>query len=148
MFARIDANSVAIDSLHTQVPEGEARRLNDAELVARGLERYTAEQPRLRDSLLLPDFDRPRDITYPPRQDFSAMAALQAEGLMKMLAQRDALSCHAGWHAAKQLEDEQRRAEFAQREEQLAAEKAASKRAYEQALLDQDRRRRGLANGG
>ena len=67
LFARIDANSVAIDSLHTQVPEGEARRLNDAELVARGLERYTAEQPRLRDSLLLPDFDRPRDVTYPPR---------------------------------------------------------------------------------
>ena len=77
------------------------------------------------------------------------MAALQAEGLMKMLAQRDALSCHAGWHSAKQLEDAEKRAEFAKREEQLAAEKAASKRAYERSLLlDADRRRRGIIGNG
>lgn len=148
LFARIDQNTAAISDLHGKAPEGEARRLDEAELVSRGLERYTAEQPRLRDSLLLPDFNRPRDVVYPPRQDFSVMAALSAQALTQALAQKYAVTCNADWWQAKQLEDEQQRAEFAQREEAIAAEKAAQKRAYEQSLLDQDRRRQGFRNGG
>jgi hypothetical protein len=147
LFARIDQNTATIDHLHAKVPAGENRRLNDAELVARNLDRYTAEQPRLRDSLCLPDFARPRDVVYPPRFDFGAMAALQSQAILQQLAQKDVLMCGRDWWAAKKLQDEEQRAEFAKREEQIAAEKAAAKRAYGQALLDQDRRRRGLANG-
>lgn len=144
LFGRVDQNTATIDHMNGKSPPGESRRLVDAELKSRGLNRYTAEQPRLRDSLLLPDFNRPRDVVYPPRFDFSAMAALQAEGLLARIAARDALSCHAGWHGAKALEDEEKRAEAAKRQAQLAQEAAEKKRAFDQAVLAADRRRRGI----
>lgn len=147
LFGRIDANTAGINSLHSQAPDSEPRRLIDAELAARGLTHYTAEQPRLRDSLLLPDFTRPH-VTYPPKYDFSAQAALSAQGLLQALAQKHALTCNADWWQAKQLQDEQQRAEFAAREQQLAGEKAESKQRYEQAVQEADRRRQGFLNGG
>lgn len=146
LYARIDANTAAIGNLHARAPRDECRRLSDAELAARGLQSYTAEQPRLRDNLKLPDFDRPRDIVFPPPPPLN-LYFVAAEGALTAMAAKYALSCGPDWAAAKAIEDEQKRAEIAKREDALAAEAAEQKRAYFQHLLDEDRRRRGLANG-
>lgn len=144
LFGRIDENTKAIDALHLRAPSGEPRRLSDAEQAARGIDRYTASQPRLRDRLQLPDPDRPSELAFPPQIDFNAMAAAAMRQSQLALAQKFALSHSADWAAARELEDAQKKSDMDEREAALAAEATEQKRAYEQHLQQLDRRRRGL----
>lgn len=150
LFARIDVNTAMIRNLNARAPSvrwGDKQRcLIDAELKARNLDRYSAAQPPLRDKLKLPDWTEPAAIAFPV-QVINQMYAASAGALAAMNA-KFAVTCNADWAAAKAIENEQRRAEHAEREAKLAAEEAAKKAKYEQSLLAADRRKQRGLNGG
>ena len=93
LFSRIDENTGAISDLHGEAPRGEWRRLVDAELVSRNLDRYTAEQPPLRDNLKLPRFDRPTDIAYPVPPSLNPYATVMLDHIAR--SRPNLLACMA-----------------------------------------------------
>lgn len=145
LFARIDQNTAAISDLHGKAFAGEERRLADAEQMARNVAAYTAEQPRLRENLRLPDWERPRDIAYPAPPAVNPYAA-HMQTIIAEIARKEALTSGPNWHEAKKLEDEATRAEIAKREAELAAQAAEAKRHFERQVQADDRRRRGLVD--
>lgn len=140
LFARIDENAAAISALHGQAPRGEPLRLfEDAELVARGLESYSAAQPRLRDNLKLPNWSQPFEIFYPIPAPLNSFAVVM---LNHMPAVDAKYAFGADWAAAQKIKDEQTKAEFAKRAALEAEQAASSKREYERAVVEQDRKAR------
>ena len=113
LFARIDENAAAISALHGQAPRGEPLRLfEDAELVARGLESYSAAQLRLSDNLKLPNWSQPFEIFYPIPAPLNSFAVVM---LNHMPAVDAKYAFGADWAAAQKIKDEQTKAEFAKR---------------------------------
>lgn len=143
LFARIDENKADIEHLHGYAPRGESRRLVDAELGARGLESYSAAQPRLRDNLKLPRFDRPIDVAFPEPPPLNPYAEVMLAHVRAVEAKQVGMF-GPDWHEARKLVDEQRRLEIAARDAELARQAEREKQQYHQRLLDEDRRRRGL----
>ena len=141
VFARIDENKAAIANLHAQAPRGEPRRLIDAELAARGLERYTAEQPPLRDNLKLPRFDRPVDIAYPVPPALNPFAVAMGEHF-RALDAKSAGMFGPDWHEAQKIDEDLKREELARRAAQEASQAAERKREFERSVSEQDRRAR------
>ncbi len=145
LFTRIDANTAAISDLHGKAPSGKwgetPRRLLDAELTARNLDGYSAEQPPLRDKLQLPDFAHSRDIAFPPPAPLNPFIHVMVNAA-RVYETRVAGRYSDHWHEAKAIEDEQKRAEIAQREAELAAQEAEAKAAFERKVVEEDRARR------
>jgi len=78
LFTRIAANDDELSSLVRSRPLGAAsRRLLSAELVARGLESFSREQPPLGKELALPDWRQPTQLAWParPRKPLSVLMA-------------------------------------------------------------------------
>ena len=142
LYARIDENAAAISDLHSRAPRGEPLRLfEDAEIVARGLERYTAEQPPLRDNLKLPNFDRSNEIAYPKPAPLNPFINVMLDHIKAVEAKQAGLFT-SDWAAAQKVRNEQTRIEMDKRAEVDAAKAASEKRKYEQAVVEGDRRRR------
>lgn len=136
LYADIDCLAEQISQLHACAPIGEHRRLIDAELKARGLQCYTAAQPRLRDNLRLPNWDVSRTIAFPPNLDWSAQAALAGEAMAQRMKEKYGMTYSADWAAARDLALQQEHTEHTKREEALKAQQAADKARYEQKLRE------------
>ena len=146
MYARIDANTSAIDALHGRAPEGEPRRLADAELAARELPSYTASQPRLRDNLKLPDWSSPREIAFPidPLAAFTRDASRVLTNAVKAMERKHAALYGPDWFEAAKLRDEERRKEIAAVEEKEMERRAKSQEQYYAALRRHEQLRLGI----
>jgi hypothetical protein len=142
LYARIDANEAAIDQLNSQAPYGEQRRLVGAELRARGLQSYSAAQPRLREHLKLPDWHEPHRIAFPPPVPLLSPYVEAMVGLAQAIERKEAGLYSDNWFAAQQYADEQARAERDRVAEIEAKQQAEARRRYEQALLEADYRAR------
>ena len=144
LYARIDANSSAIDQLHGRAPDGEPRRLADAELSARELSSYTADQPRLRDHLKLPDWTAPTVIAFPidAFAEFQRTASAMTVNAMKALERKHAALYGPDWFEGAKLRDEERRAEIAKAEEDEKVRQAKSQQDHYDAMRRQDEARR------
>jgi hypothetical protein len=143
LYARIDKNAAAIADLHRQAPAGENRRLLDAELVARGIDRYDAAHPRLRDNLKLPEFIKSSTIAFPPNpmDQWNRYAAQSHAAMAKRMAEKGALATGDNWHAGRDLQIGQAEVEFAKRDAELKAAETKSKAEYEAKLQEAERRR-------
>jgi hypothetical protein len=145
-YRRYDANTAAISDLHARAAAiGENRRLLDAELVARGIDRYDAAHPRLRDNLKLPDFIRASVIAYPPdpMDQWNRYAAQANEALRQRMAEKFSLTTGPDWAAGRDRQIEQEESEFAKKDEELRAAEIKSKVEYEAKLQESERRRLG-----
>lgn len=108
----------------------------DPELIARGLDRYDAAHPRLRENLRLPKWDRSSEIAYPPNalDEWNRRAMQVAEATTQRLKEKHALSASADWASARDIQSERDEAEFARRDAELQARAAADKADYETKL--------------
>lgn len=141
LFHRIDENALDIEHLHGYAPRGENRRLIDSELKARGLESYSAAQPKLRDALRLPDWNQPFQIAYPVSMPLNPYAQLML-AQVKAVENKQAGMFTSDWAEARKLVDEQTRIEMDKQAAKNAADEAVKKRDYERAVVEQDRRAR------
>jgi hypothetical protein len=66
LFHRIAANDAALSVLHQQRPAGVGLHLHSAELVARGLDGFTRDEPSIANGLKLPDWEHGAQMTWPP----------------------------------------------------------------------------------
>ena len=150
LFIRLDDNRAAVGNLYRQRGPhrtGDRPELIEAELLARGLEMFTVHQPRLQDSLKLPAFADPAKVF--PRDEYAELmraTALQTSEAIRALEQRRAATgMYSGdWWAAKQLENEQLRAESERRDEEQRKQNEAAREAYYASLQAEELRRRGL----
>ena len=65
LLIRMAANDAEISRLHQASPSGQGLRLLGAELVARGLERFTREKPSIARELRLPKFAADERLAWP-----------------------------------------------------------------------------------
>ena len=70
LFSRITANDAELAQLHQARPSGESPHLDGAELTARGLERFTRENPSIASELRLPSFEHSDPTVWPPSRTF------------------------------------------------------------------------------
>ena len=68
LFCRIALNDQEVRRIAAAAPAGEPRRLLGAELVARGLMAFSAANPSLASTLVLPDFTNAERKLWPPPQ--------------------------------------------------------------------------------
>ena len=141
LFGRIDTVDAAINRLHGQAQFGERRRVIGAEQRARGLTAYSAAEPPLRDRLQLPDWSETHRVAFPVPPPLNPFAAAMV-GAVQALERKSAGLYSADWAAAEKFADEQARQEAARRAEIEAREQAESKKRFEQAVLEDDRRAR------
>ena len=146
LYARIDANTAAIEALHSRAPEGEPRRLADAEQTARELPGYTAAQPRLRDNLKLPDWSAPAVIAYPidAFAEFQRQASLVLTNAVQAMERKEACLYGPDWFEGAKLRDEERRKEIAKMEEEEMERRAKSQEQYYAAMRRHEQARLGI----
>jgi hypothetical protein len=142
-FVEIDDINAEIHQLHARAPSGEDRRLIEPELIARGIDRYDAAHPRLREQLKLPEFIKSSVIAYPrdALDEWNRHAVQMNEAMRQRIAMKGALVSGDNWHAGRELQIEQEEAAFAQRAEELKAAETKSKVEFEAKLQDAERRR-------
>jgi hypothetical protein len=70
LFSRIGANDSECSQLHRARPAGVKLHLDNPELVTRGLERFTRDNPAIAQELRLPDFEQSARTAWPPRRPF------------------------------------------------------------------------------
>lgn len=68
LLGRVAANDAEIGELHRRRPAGISLHLDEAELVARGIERFSRNTPTILRDLQLPDWENSPKLAYPPRQ--------------------------------------------------------------------------------
>jgi hypothetical protein len=147
-YKRADALKARIDALHARAPAAQwgdqQRRLLDPELVARGIDRYDAVHPRLRDNLKLPDFVQSSTIAFPPNpmDQWNRYAAQSHAAMAQRMAEKGALATGNNWHAGRDLQIEHEESEHAKRAEELKQQELESRAAFERKLLEDDKRRR------
>lgn len=127
LFGRIaaaDKKAEAINSAGSEF-DGELRRLQPVELIARGLEDFSQSQPPIVKNISLPEWSQSCRTAWPPPQVPLGVAMAQAMGLS-----------HPGADWAKKLnaDNEARRVIAEKREKEEAENQAASQRAYEESL--------------
>jgi hypothetical protein len=72
LLVRMAANNAEISNLHGARPSGVKLHLLEAELVARGLERFTRDVPSIAKELKLPAFEPGRPPAWPPQLQLHA----------------------------------------------------------------------------
>jgi hypothetical protein len=72
LLVRMAANDAEISNLHSARSSGVKLHLLEAELVARGLERFTRDVPSITKELKLPAFEPGRPPAWPPRLQLHA----------------------------------------------------------------------------
>jgi hypothetical protein len=70
LFSRITANDLELDQLHQARPSGVSLHLDGAELTARGLDRFTRDEPSIITELRLPGWPHSGRMAWPPPQPF------------------------------------------------------------------------------
>lgn len=129
LFARIAANDAALSALHGSRPSGAKGYLLGAELIARGLDDFSRDQPSITRELRLPDWAESNKLLWPPP------AVPAAVLLAEMVSQiHDPRRHSADWFAAQQADIARRKAEEQQRIEQEAALTEENRREYERSL--------------
>jgi hypothetical protein len=124
VLKRIAASEVELSQLHQVRPSGVSLHLLGAELVARGLDNFTRDDPSIVNELKLPDFEHSVQMAWPPPRP-SMGAAFAAT----MLPASDRRFSAEWWQereqgAARQRAEQQRIADYYARttEEQEARE--------------------------
>jgi hypothetical protein len=76
LFARLDACHRECVRIGSSRPRYESRRLQGPELKARGLERFTRDEPSIAQNLRIPDWANSAKTVWPPprQRDFSVLA--------------------------------------------------------------------------
>lgn len=119
-----DKKAEAINSAGSEF-DGELRRLQPIELIARGLEDFSQSQPPIIKNISLPEWSQSCRTAWPPPQVPLGVAMAQAMGLS-----------HPGadWAEKLNADNEARRVIAEKREKEEAENQAASRRAYEESL--------------
>lgn len=137
LFARIDALDARISALNAHAPHGEVRRLLETELKARSLDRFSAEQPPLRETLKLPDPGYTREVCFPPPVPMDAYYDAM-RGAAAALARKHEATYSDHWYEAKKLRDQATREEIENRECELAEQRRQSERNFHDAVRRED----------
>jgi hypothetical protein len=118
IFIRITNNSNAINRFHAALPAGMGLYVRDAELKARGLERFTRENPSILKDAVLPGLDG-RMLFPPPRSeaDVSAFAPVSynprySPEWSRVLEEENAAAEAKAIEAAKRHADEARQGQI------------------------------------
>ena len=153
LFLRLDSNRAAIGELYRRALSRKPSdppsppQLNEAELIARGLEMFTTAQPRLRDNLKLPEFADPNSA-FPADEYAELMRQAAIQTSTQVLATEQARAATGwytdNWAAAKQLEDEQTYADIAAREEAFKKQQEQEQQQHYDKLWEMERRRLGV----
>jgi hypothetical protein len=117
LLTRIRANDAELSRLHQARPSGAGLHLAGAELVARGLEGFSRDEPSITKELQLPDWTYSAKMSWPPPQTpLAALVAPPASGDSRR---------HSGdWWKVKEEEARVQR----ERQEREAAEQEAKAR--------------------
>jgi hypothetical protein len=128
VLVRIADHDRRLSTLHQSRPAGGKGRLLSPELIARGIDEFSRDEPSVTRELRLPDWRNSERMVWPPRQPSPGVMIAES-----MLPNRDPRYT-ADWAAAKDAEIAARRAEEQQCIADEAARSAESKREYEASL--------------
>jgi hypothetical protein len=116
LFERMAECNREVSRINADAPPGEHRRLLEVELTARGLERFTRDEPSIFDELKLPDWAESARMAWPPPRVFD-------QSMFQPVPYDRRYSPEWG------LVQEEERREAREREEREAAEREAEIRA-------------------
>jgi hypothetical protein len=116
-----------LSTLHQSRPPGAKGRLLQPELIARGLESFSRDEPSITRELRLPDWRNSERALWPPPQPSAGVMIAEAMPTSDRRYSRD-------WPEVLKAETAKRIAEEERRIESEAAATAESKREYERAL--------------
>lgn len=110
LFARIAANDKQLTNLHLARAAGVSRHLLSAELVARGLESFSRDNPSLTQELKLPDWEQSTKLAWPPPQP--SLGKIMAQTMAVPYHPGAAWAEHAHERAAAVREEQERVADY------------------------------------
>lgn len=130
LLNRIAINDNALSALHQSRPNGSKGQLLGAELVARGLDEFSRDEPSINRELRLPDWQESNRLAFPPRDDEPFAVRVAAPVASVHSRKRHS----ADWAEAMTAETQQRKLLEQQRLADEAEHTAEQKREYERSI--------------